>query len=87
MKTFQTLLLLMLTLTVAGQESRPWEQLLAEVLTVEDMEAADWEDTYDLLCALEQQPLNLNTAAREELESLPFLSARQVEAVVEYLYR
>ena len=87
MKTFQTLLLLMLTLTVAGQESRPWEQLLAEVLTVEDMEAADWEDTYDMLCALEQQPLNLNTAAREELESLPFLSARQVEAVVEYLYR
>jgi len=76
-----------MTLTAAPQDGRQWEQLLAETLTAEDMEAAEWEDTYDMLCALEEHPLNLNSATREELEALPFLSAQQVEGIMEYLYR
>ena len=87
MRIFTATLLLLLTLTLCAQSERPWEQLLAETLTADDMEAADWEDTYDMLCELEQQPLDLNEATREELESLPFLSGQQVEALVEYLYR
>ncbi len=87
MRAFAAIILLLLTLTASGQTERPWDELLAETMTAEDMEAADWEDTYDMLCELEQQPLNLNTATREELEALPFLSARQVEDIMEYLYR
>ena len=87
MRAFAAIILLLLTLTASGQTERPWDELLAETMTAEDMEAADWEDTYDMLCELEQQPLNLNTATREELEALPFLSVRQVEDIMEYLYR
>ena len=87
MRAFAAIILLLLTLTASGQTERPWDELLAETMTAEDMEAADWEDTYDMLCELEQQPLNLNTATREELEALPFLSVRQGEDIMEYLYR
>ena len=80
-------LLLLLVLTAGAQNQRPWEQLLTETLTADDVEADDWEDTYDMLCQLEEQPLNLNTASREQLEALPFLSALQVEALMDYLYR
>ena len=84
MKALLTTLLLMWGLTVNSQSQRPWEQLLAEALTAEDLESGVWEDTYDMLCELEEQPLNLNTASREELEQLPFLSAQQVEDMMEY---
>ena len=84
MKALLTTLLLTLGLTVNSQSQRPWEQLLAEALTAEDLESGAWEDTYDMLCELEEQPLNLNTARREELEQLPFLSAQQVEDMMEY---
>ena len=77
-------------LTVLGmraQEQHSWEQYLNQVMTVEDMEAEEWQLNYDLLCELEQHPININKTTREELEQLPFLSAQQVEALVEYLYR
>ena len=87
MKALLTVVLLLTALSTAGQEQHAWEPLLAQVLTADDAEAATWEDTYSLLCELEQQPLDLNAVTREDLEQLPFLSAQQVEAVMEYLYR
>lgn len=87
MRVFTATLLLLLVLTAGAQNQRPWEQLLTETLTADDVEADGWEDTYDMLCQLEEQPLNLNTASREQLEALPFLSALQVEALMDYLYR
>ena len=87
MRVFTATLLLLLVLAAGAQNQRPWEQLLTETLTADDVEADDWEDTYDMLCQLEEQPLNLNTASREQLEALPFLSALQVEALMDYLYR
>lgn len=77
-------------LTVLGaraQEGHEWVQYLNQVMTAEDMEAVEWQLNYDLLCELEQHPININKATREELEQLPFLSTQQVEALVEYLYR
>lgn len=41
---------------VETQAQRPWEQYLNEVMTQEDMASASWEQTYDLLCELEQHP-------------------------------
>lgn len=70
-----------------AQEQRPWEQYLCEVMTVEDAESESWERTYELLCELEQHPLDINTATREQLEELPFLSAQQIEGIVAYLWR
>ena len=81
MKAQVVLAFSMFALAVHGQgwqESgmeHPWEQYLNEVLTVDEMESASWETTYDLLCELEQQPLDINMVTREQLEELPFLSA------------
>ena len=86
MKALLVILFSFLMPPVYGQVERPWEQLLAEVMTAEDMESAAWEDTYEMLCDLEQHPLNLNTTTREELEALPFLSAQHVEGIMEYLF-
>lgn len=87
MKALLTFIMLLFCLATAGQDARPWEQTLASIMTAEDMESVEWEDTYEMLCELEQNPLNLNTITREELEALPFLSAQQVEGIMEYLYR
>ena len=70
-----------------AQETRPWEQYLNEVMTQEDMASSTWEQTYDLLCDLEDHPLDINQVTREQLEELPFLSAQQIEGIVEYLWR
>ena len=72
---------------VCAQQLRPWETYLNEVMTQEDAESELWEETYDLLCGLEQHPIDINRASREQLEQLPFLSAQQIEGIVEYLYR
>ena len=78
--------LLMLGMSVCAQSERLWEQYLNDVMTAEDAEAVEWEETYELLCELEQHPIDLNRASREQLAQLPFLSARQVEDIVAYLY-
>lgn len=78
--------LLLVTLGVSAQEGRPWEQYLNEVMTMEDMASESWEQTYEQLCELEQQPMNLNQVTREQLEALPFLSAQQIEELSDYLY-
>ena len=87
MRTFYLLVALVLGMGVSAQEARPWERYVNEVMTQEDAESEAWEDTYELLCELEQHPLDINAATREQLEELPFLSARQVEEMVEYLDR
>ena len=76
----------LLGVSVGAQTERPWERYLREVMTAEDAESAAWEETYELLCDLEQHPMDLNQVAREQLEQLPFLSAQQVEEIITYLY-
>ena len=51
------------------------------------MESEGWADTYEMLTDLEEAPLDINSASREELEQLPFLSGQQVEDIQEYIYR
>ena len=87
MRTQFVMICLWLSLGAGAQEARPWEQYLSEVMTAEDAESASWEKTYELLCELEQHPLELNHATREDLEELPFLTAQQIEELMEYRYR
>ncbi|MBP5798853.1 MAG: helix-hairpin-helix domain-containing protein [Prevotella sp.] len=87
MKARIVLALMVMTLNVQAQSERAWTQYFNEVMTVEDVGTAQWEETYELLCELEQHPMDINQATREQLEQLPFLSAQQVEEIVEYLYR
>jgi len=90
MKTLTLFLLMTATLTASAQshsDEHPWTDYLYDVMTADDAESDAWEQTYDLLCELEQQPLDINRATREQLEQLPFLSQQQIEDISEYLYR
>ena len=86
MRTQMVSLLLWLSLGLSAQ-TRPWEQYLNEMMTQEDMASSAWEQTYDLLCDLEDHPIDINLVTREQLEELPFLSAQQIEGIMEYLWR
>ena len=79
-------LLLVLSLGAGAQEDESLQTYLREVMTAEDVESSTWEDVYDQLCYLAQHPFDLNTATRSQLEDLPFLSAQQIEEIVDYLY-
>ena len=80
-------LLFVVSLGAAAQDTYPWEEYLREVMTAEDAESSAWEEVYDQLCELSLHPFDINTATRSQLEDLPFLSAQQIEEIVEYLYR
>ena len=56
MRTRIVCLWLWLATGVMAQEQRPWEQYMNEVMTAEDAGSATWEETYELLCELEQHP-------------------------------
>lgn len=83
---------LLLVVVIAGttatkmtaQEPAEWEYwYVAE----DDEEGRAGEQLQETFSELSEHPLNLNTASREELERLPFLSAQQTEDLQEYIYR
>ena len=63
-----------------------WQEDLRQWFTVEDIEEDYGEDMMEQLAEMSASPINLNQATREELEELPFLTAIQVEQIVEYIY-
>lgn len=71
----------------AGGIHESWEELWQETLTDEDGDEDDQNDAYERLFLLAHNPLNLNTATREALEQLPFLSELQVMDIIEYRQR
>lgn len=86
------LLFFLLTVgTVSAQQTRTddgkqsWQQVWQETMDIaDDEEQATAEEDYVLLNELSEQPIDLNSATREELERLPFLSAQQVMDLIEY---
>ena len=61
-----------------AQQTASWQEIWHEVMSGEETETSDWEETFDWLEQLAAQPLDINQATRTELEQLPFLSSRQV---------
>lgn len=68
-----------------AQTMHDWEQAFTEWTTIDDADTDGWEDAYEVLSELELQPINLNTATREDLERIPFLTAQQIEELYEYI--
>lgn len=64
-----------------------WQDIVGEMMDDTDEDAAQWEEMYDALADAAENPVRLNSATKEDLERLPFLSADEVEAVLEYIYR
>lgn len=67
------------------QTKNEWESIFVEILE------SDWNESMeqwrDQLEDLADNPIAINNASRENLESIPFLSNAQTEAMSYYLYR
>lgn len=89
---FLVIMLLMSAAHVAAQEdnthrhSRQWESII-DNMAEDDGETMDWESAYDILCDLEDHPVNINAASREDLERIPFLTDSEISDIQEYIYR
>lgn len=77
--------MLMLAVGMRAQEMPSWQRQLEQLFSAEDLDAEDLEQSYELLGDLAANKMNLNTATREDLEQLPFLTAGQVEDICEYV--
>ena len=98
MKTTQLLRLLSiinsLLIIHACSAQNPSENLMEEVL--EDLSvnndinnsvnSLNWENELEELSNRLQEPVNLNSATREQLEQFPFLSDIQIEHLLAYIY-
>lgn len=78
---------LLFPLCLQAQDEPSVEQLLDGYGELDGVESGDYEAMTDLLQDLNAHKLNLNTATRGQLEQLPFLSARQVEDLLYYVYK
>ena len=98
MKTIQLLRLISiinsLLIIPACSAQNPSENLIEEVL--EDLSvnndinnsvnSLNWENELEELSNRLQEPVNLNSATREQLEQFPFLSDIQIEHLLAYIY-
>lgn len=57
---------------IDAEQTHEWEQFLYQLSELEDIESSLWESSFELLCDLEENPININTASREDLEQFPF---------------
>lgn len=67
--------------------TRPWQEYLEQLSEQEEYEDMNWESYEDVLEGYAENPINLNTATKEELEQFPFLSAQQIEDIQAYIYQ
>ena len=86
MKEIIFFLLLLLPVFQAYAETE-WEKWLDDIMLDGEYSEASYEELYDNLLDLQRNGININTATRQELESLPFLSEKQVMDIMEYIYR
>ena len=69
------------------QPSNDWQEAFRSWLSADDADEGYSEETFELLSALAENPLNLNQTSKSQLEQLPFLSAEQIEELVAYIDR
>ena len=67
-------------------ETRGWESVLETLLSDEELTDIAIEELSCLYESIHESPLNINTATRDELSMLPFLSDRQIEDIHAYIY-
>lgn len=82
-----TCLFRLFSLTSTAQQTNDWEELLEELYASNEENVDAKEETFELLADLSEHPLNLNTASRDELARIPFLTAEQIEDIQAYVYQ
>jgi hypothetical protein len=64
-----------------------WMSYLEELAENEELEESHIENLYEELSYLSENPFNIQTVTKQELERLPFLNAIQVENLLYYIYK
>ena len=68
MKHILLVFFILVPLAASAQDDWSWQQALLQLTDVEDAESLSWEETCEMLDALEAQPLDINATTREQLE-------------------
>jgi len=63
-----------------------WESVLETLLSDEDLSSDAREELQFMYESIHESPLNINTATRDELAQLPFLTYEQIEDIHAYVY-
>lgn len=82
-------LLSMLLMTPVLEAQNTVESLLEEnleQLSMEDETERNWEDELQELSRQLEEPVNINTATKQQLEQFPFLTDLQIENLLAYVY-
>lgn len=69
-----------------GQSTMTWQDFVEEVSDDEYAEQQGWTDHMEELAELAAHPLDINTATREQLNQIPFLSDEQIEEIHTYIF-
>ena len=81
------ILITVFALPTLAQEHYTWDDFVDEFTTDDELaEEENWTLFLEELKMRHEHPLNINTATREELSQLPFLSENQIEQIHAYIY-
>lgn len=83
---FVTVFILFIPVENLSAQVLSWEDFVERMAVDESRESDAWERLFEELSERRAHPYNLNTLTRAQLETLPFLSPRQVENLLAYLY-
>ena len=89
MRLWRFFILLSLTLywsEADGQSTMTWQDFVEEVADDERTEEEGWSEQMEELALLAANPLDINTATKEQLRQLPFLSEEQIEEIQTYIF-
>ncbi len=80
------ILVILLSLTLNVNAETEWEKWLDGIMLDGDYSEDTHEELYENLLELQRNGINVNSATREELLALPFLSEQQVMDILEYIH-
>lgn len=70
----------------ACAQSLTWDEFVDKLTDQESENYVLFNDFYDELCYIHENPIRINSATAEELKRLPFLNAQQIEEIEAYVY-
>jgi hypothetical protein len=86
-KIIVLLLLFVLGSTKLNAQNSEWQRYLEEMSDREDVDTESLADLFEELSQLAENPYNLQTVTKQQLEKLPFLTAIQIENLLYYQYK
>ena len=70
---------------LSAQET--WEEIIEQLVVNDENDSYSYENVMEELAELKSNPIPINSATKEQLESIPFLSSELVENILYYLYK